>query len=52
MLNTQLPALKSSLLSMIETILRVGNKFFMNRFHEKTIRPTIHNPLLGIPKVK
>ena len=35
MLNTQLPALKSSLLSMIETILRVGNRFFMNRFHEK-----------------
>ena len=37
MLKTQLPALESSLLPTIETILRVGNRFFINRFYEKRL---------------
>ena len=52
----QLPALKSSLLPTMKTTLRLGNRVFMKRFYEKgfsiTIRPAIHNPLLGIFNVK
>ena len=36
-LNTHLPALKSNLLPTIETILRVGDRFFMNRLYEKRL---------------